>query len=326
MNLQSFDILVAKSLSEGLTIDEQSLLDQIVKDDLSLSERYEQMKLAWEKSNNCKLLKLLDQCQPDDLNKIWTKIESTHVKSKSKIFHLLKFQNIAATVALTLLLSSFVLLYLNVPGFGRWVSYSTKGQVENVTLSDGTVVTLNEYSSVVYLKHPDNLRLVRLKGEGYFSVVPDSSKPFIVEAGYTKIRVVGTQFNLIVNQIYKTTDVFVTSGVVSFYAGKQKVLLHKNESGSYKDGKISKNAASDNNQLYWKTGELIFSNATLDEVLESLQKSFDTIKEIKKLNSATSVQITTKFENQSLDDIFKELELHFNKKFVLQNNILIISD
>jgi len=66
-----------------------------------------------------------------------------------------------------------------------------------ITLSDGTVVTLNSETS---LKYPASFegpnREVYLSGEAFFNVTKDHSHPFIVHAGKMSIRVLGTAFNV----------------------------------------------------------------------------------------------------------------------------------
>ena len=327
MDLQTFDILVAKYLTDGLTYEEHLLLDHTIENDLFYFNRLEQMKSAWEQSNSFKVFDQVESNIHQEIEKFWERVEpDSSTKPFGKIIRLLKYQNIAAAVAFLLLVSSFVTLYLYVPGFGRWSAYSTKDHVEEVMLPDSTIVTLNSFSKIVYLKHPTQERKVRFKGEGYFRVAHNPSVPFVIDAGQTEVQVIGTKFNLNVNHLDKTSDILVTEGIVSFSCDGSHVILHKGESGYYRAGSIQKKNAYDDNRLFWRTGVLVYSNASLDEVANILMKNYNEIHSIKKTCSSTSVKITTRFENQSLEDIFKELELHFNKKFVLKNNILIISD
>ena len=66
-----------------------------------------------------------------------------------------------------------------------------------MTLSDGTRVWLNAETElrfpVVFAK---DKREVHVKGEAYFEVVKDSSRPFIVHASGVSTRVLGTSFNV----------------------------------------------------------------------------------------------------------------------------------
>jgi len=76
-------------------------------------------------------------------------------------------------------------------------SYDTrKGEVKVVSLSDGSVMTLNT-ASRVKIDFSTTGREVRLiEGEALFDVVRDSSRPFIVDAGAASVRAIGTRFTV----------------------------------------------------------------------------------------------------------------------------------
>lgn len=66
-----------------------------------------------------------------------------------------------------------------------------------LTLSDGTVITLNSATTIKYPDHfDDSTREIYLEGEAYFDVGKDASHPFIIHADKMNIRVLGTSFNV----------------------------------------------------------------------------------------------------------------------------------
>jgi len=76
-------------------------------------------------------------------------------------------------------------------------SYSTRvGETKEVVLSDGSIVVLNTDTkiSVDYSKAKRQIRLVQ--GEALFDVAKNKKRPFIVTAGDTQIRAVGTSFTV----------------------------------------------------------------------------------------------------------------------------------
>ncbi len=80
----------------------------------------------------------------------------------------------------------------------HWLQKSTQLTKKSViTLSDGTVVTLNSATTLKYPdKFGDSIREIYLDGEAYFDVTRDPLHPFIIHANKINIRVLGTSFNV----------------------------------------------------------------------------------------------------------------------------------
>jgi len=78
----------------------------------------------------------------------------------------------------------------------RGVHSTGPGQVETVTLDDGSVVWLNADSQVRVEFTAPFRRVVLERGEAYFKVAHDSSRPFVVEAEPRRIVVTGTEFDV----------------------------------------------------------------------------------------------------------------------------------
>lgn len=78
------------------------------------------------------------------------------------------------------------------------------GQRAELTLGDGTRVCLNSNTTLTFPDHFDRKeRRVTLDGEGYFQVAKNEKKPFIVQAKEYEVRVLGTEFNVM---MYKDQD------------------------------------------------------------------------------------------------------------------------
>ncbi|MCA9748711.1 MAG: FecR domain-containing protein, partial [Romboutsia sp.] len=74
---------------------------------------------------------------------------------------------------------------------------TSKGDNEEVILSDGSKIILNVDSKLIYpKKFNDSIREVTLIGEAFFDIERDVNKPFIVNANEIKIKVLGTSFNV----------------------------------------------------------------------------------------------------------------------------------
>ena len=97
--------------------------------------------------------------------------------------------------ALAAVATSFAALLIVAYLYPRDSDLSTRiGEQRMVTLPDGSRVTLNTNSRVT-LASWDVAREVRLdRGEAYFEVAKDTSKPFVVVAGDKKVIAIGTAF------------------------------------------------------------------------------------------------------------------------------------
>lgn len=104
--------------------------------------------------------------------------------------------NPPARWALGSTLAAVVLVGACVAIFDR-SDYSTRvAEVRELPLDDGSVLTLGAKSELD-VRFTETERTVRLdRGEAFFSVAHNAARPFVVIAGDTRIRVVGTQFNV----------------------------------------------------------------------------------------------------------------------------------
>lgn len=70
------------------------------------------------------------------------------------------------------------------------------GEQRIVTLADGSVIELNT-DSALQVRLTEKLRAIRMiKGEAFFRVAHDASRPFVVSAHEADVKAVGTQFNV----------------------------------------------------------------------------------------------------------------------------------
>ena len=96
---------------------------------------------------------------------------------------------------------------------------NTTAVATTLFLSDGSKVTLEPFSS---LKYPNlflkNQREVILKGEAFFDIKRDTTKPFVVYANETITKVLGTSFTIKAFEGEKEVEVAVKTGKVAVYA------------------------------------------------------------------------------------------------------------
>ncbi len=81
------------------------------------------------------------------------------------------------------------------------------GEQRSIALADGSLVYLNTQTSLSINLDDRQRRVELMAGEALFTVAKDPTRPFIVIAGKTQVRAVGTQFNVRREQDVETVTV-----------------------------------------------------------------------------------------------------------------------
>lgn len=183
----------------------------------------------------------------------------------------------AAIAAALLCMAAGLWLLPRVMSFGPATapqSYATAlGGFTRITLADGSVIQLNTNSElhVTFRKTRRELELIR--GEATFDVTPDKSRPFIVTAGNTAVRALGTSFDI--HEMSAGVEVLIMAGTVAvgspeavrasgavpiLAAGQVAVASHSQLDVNNLD------KAEVARRLAWQRGMLGFSGQRLAEV------------------------------------------------------------
>lgn len=153
------------------------------------------------------------------------------------------------------------------------------GQRAEVQLKDGSRVTLNAGSELTLpVEFGAHRREVRLQGQAYFEVAPDSMWPFLVYAGSSVTRVLGTRFEIDAYPDDETVRVVVAEGKVSVRSARegddQSVTLSERQMASLaeEDLPIVRREVDPAPYLAWTEGHLVFTDAPFDEVSRRLRR------------------------------------------------------
>jgi transmembrane sensor len=186
-----------------------------------------------------------------------------------------------AAVTLILLSLGSAAIYLNKEGYlSKKYTFTAGIDQKNilVALPDGSKIYLNRNSEFTYRANfGKHRRDVKLEGEAFFEISPDVSKPFIIDAGKAKVKVVGTSFNVITNNMESAVEVFVKTGkvLVSDNSGSHTIQLDPGYVGIM-DSKTSGKTINNNlNYLSWKTGYLDYSGQKLSVVFNDLKRVYN---------------------------------------------------
>jgi transmembrane sensor len=154
------------------------------------------------------------------------------------------------------------------------------GEIRRVPMADGSVAAINTDSELEVSMQP-RLRAVKLeRGEAWFAVAKDPSRPFVVESGPVRVRAVGTAFS--VRKREGGSDVLVTEGVVEVWTEDGRTPPRRVAAGEWvfadnDVGMISppKADADLTRQLAWRDGQIVLNGQTLAEAAAEFNRYND---------------------------------------------------
>ncbi len=266
-----------------------------------------------------------------DSNRIFNKIcRNIHTKEREKEHNkplYQKFYNtfskIAAIIILPVLIFSgwyFVksgIISNNEENISYAEIFSPLGARSHFELPDGSTGWLNSGSTLKFpVKFRGQVRKVSLSGEGYFDVVKNSKKPFVVKTGDIEVMALGTKFNVLTYPDDKTTNITLESGkvVINAICKNKKVVritelepdqqtIIKNESMKFQKRKVdSKNYTS------WKQGILKFRNEPMNEVIERLERWYN-VEIVLMDKELENYKYRATFEDETLNEVLSLIKL-----------------
>ena len=153
-----------------------------------------------------------------------------------------------------------------------------KGGEFNVTLADGTRVWLNAGSKLTYpVAFVGNERRVILRGEGYFEVKKDDTKPFRVEVNGMMVTVLGTSFNLKSFPSEERTTATLLSGKVEVKTLSESVILEPNQQADLIVGENKLEVREVDAEAYraWTKGQFVFRRERLESILDDVARWYN---------------------------------------------------
>lgn len=145
-------------------------------------------------------------------------------------------------------------------------------QVEIITLADGSRVRLNGDSALAEDFDASIRRVRLLKGQAYFDVAKDASRPFVVEADGGEVRALGTAFDVNLVGSHSEVTVIESSVLVSAGVGNGRALLQPGDRIIYdRDGKLGAiRKVPAGLEAPWLSGHLVFEERPLSSVVEEI--------------------------------------------------------
>jgi len=199
------------------------------------------------------------------------------------------------------------------------------GGLFQLKLTDGTRVWLNANSSISYpTSFNERERRVSVKGEAYFEVTKDSTRPFIIQTPQANVLVYGTVLNVRAYDDGETTTTLF-EGAVKVQSGQDSTALKPGEQAVVnKERKIIKAPAVLRKAKAWQQGDFNFQGDNLESIMRELARWYNY--QVKFNVPPSTETYTGEFlRSQPLREILKYFAGVTNYKITINNNFLIVN-
>ncbi|MCC5941963.1 MAG: FecR domain-containing protein [Balneolaceae bacterium] len=203
------------------------------------------------------------------------------------------------------------------------------GEQKSFRLSDGSRIKLNA-SSRIYISSGfgELSREVDLQGEAFFEVAEMDGNEFVVETSSARVQVLGTSFAVRAWEGRSESVVAVQSGTVSVGSTNPEIIENTIlNAGEY--SLINKNEAPGpaiqsniDQYLGWTNQMFVFEETPLEDVIRQLELHFNVIISVQDSSTITD-PVTARYRNESLDEILRFTSITHGVDFtveVLHNN------
>lgn len=204
----------------------------------------------------------------------------------------------------------------------RMPAYATEiAEIREITLEDGSVVTLGARSKIETAFTPGSREVVLTAGEAFFSIAKDPERPFFVKTDEAVIRVVGTEFD--VKRGINTVRVSVLEGIVEVMraddlgaditpaavdaAPKQVLAAGEMVVATVAVPTLTKTSVEPDVPGAWRSGRLIYENARLAEVIADANRYYEPPILIAS-NDLGDIRVTTAFGTGQINEMLSALE------------------
>jgi transmembrane sensor len=219
----SIHILLAKYLSKETSSNETAIVETWMEASEANKKYLEQLQLIWTESK-----KLACERKPDVPAALQKFRERTGVRAKTSITGM-RWLKIAAIVLLIVGVAGIIKLtnhsQIKPPDL---LKFSAGNIAQSDTLPDGSVVQLQPHAEIICpAQFATNGRNIELKGNAYFSVLHDATRPFHISVNDVKVTVLGTTFNIF--DSFGNTEVVVITGIVQVTEKERSMKVFPHE-------------------------------------------------------------------------------------------------
>lgn len=268
---------------------------------------FNQFKTIWDQSKQLAAVSVADE------NKAWEKFrarvnETAPVPATTRPLYRKWYRSMAAAAVL---LIAFGLFWWNNKAVSTEEIISGMA-VQQTALPDGSAVTLNKQST---LQYPSSFRSgkrnVKLRGEAFFNITPDKTKPFEIDVQDIAITVLGTSFN--VKESKTDVEVVVETGVVNVSRGGTVIQLNAGEKirMPFAGTVPAKEQSTDKLYKYYRTRSFVCDDTPLWKLVQVLNEAYQVQIGFGR-PELRDLRMNTTFNDESLDQVLDVIRLTFS--------------
>lgn len=325
MEEQKIYLLMVDYLAGRTNEEEAELLMRWVNSSKLNQQEFARVKAIW----NAKGVPLAEQEIAQALARTKAKMAAMESQGESRVISMKPWLRWLRNTAAVILLAGVGLFIYQRSIQEVYLTKTTTAEIDSVILSDGSKIFLSSNSRLSYPeKIKGEVRSVSLlNGEAFFEIAQDPVRPFVVTLNNSKVTVLGTSFNI--RNTPRSVDVSVNSGKVSFESvyGNDKAILTAGMGLNYN---ISSNTiigypTVNQNNAYWLNKELVFVDASLTEVFESLEHCYGVKIRMEKLIKSEH-KFNAEFKDTRLEEVLEVLKATYPIKLKLKNKQITVSN
>lgn len=195
-----------------------------------------------------------------------------------------------------------------------------------VQLSDGTKVWINSESALRYPAYfGKNIREVEARGNVYFEVAKDSTRPFVVASRELTTEVLGTRFE--VNTYGDRDEVSATlvEGNVRVGVGSRFVVIKPNQQFTFntKSGTIEVNEVDAARKVMWKDGILVIDNEAFRDVVWKLERWYG-VSIVNETGLVFTQSFSGEFDREDIHMAIESLCTNLNITYTMDKDRIIL--
>lgn len=199
--------------------------------------------------------------------------------------------------------------------------YAAAGDALEARLEDSSSVTLSPASSIE--ARMGRTRAISLKGEAYFEVKRDEARPFVIDAGDVKVKVLGTAFTVSAYDTADIVEVRVRSGRVQVAAGRDTLTLTAGQHARYRKSRHLLERAPTPPAEVWGWRIIHFDRAPLDEVTRQLERIYK-VKVSLKHEGLARCALTAEFDDEPIEAILRVIADTFGLVLTHEGNDYVL--